>query len=246
MLPYWILYFIPLAGVLLGRRLAPSARTAIWWSVSLLLTFLIGFRQQVGGDWYAYLAYLERASLMTLLEVLVHSDPGYYLVNWMVAGLGGHIYSVNLICGALLMSGVAVFGRRQPSPWLAFLVAVPYLIIVVGMGYTRQAVALGFVLLGLAALSDSRMRRFVILVLIGAAFHKSAVLMLPVAALASSQKRLWNLFWVGVISLVGGYLFLFDSVDALRGGELRIAGWFDSCLNERGAGSFIHDPASSA
>ncbi|MBF5052779.1 hypothetical protein ISO4_01381 [Alcanivorax venustensis ISO4] len=113
------------------------------------------------------------------------------------------------------MAGVVIFSRRQPIPTLALLVAVPYLITVVGMGYTRQAVALGCVLLGLVALSDGGMRRFAIVVLIGAAFHKSAVLMLPIAALASSQKRVWNFFWVGVVSLVGGYLFLFDSVDTL-------------------------------
>lgn len=215
MLPYWILYLISTVGVLSPRRLTSSARTAVWWLMGILFTLAVGLRHEVGGDWYAYIAYLQRASLMTLPEVLLHGDPGYYLVNWVVAGFGGEVYWVNLICGTLLVSGVAVFAHRQPLPWLAMLVAVPYLIIVVGMGYTRQAVALGFVLLGLVALSDGRMRRFVVWVLIGAAFHKSAVLMLPVAALASTQKRLWNLFWVGVISLIGGYLFLFDSVDSL-------------------------------
>jgi len=137
------------------------------------------------------------------------------LINWLVAGLGGNIYFVNLLCGIFLMTGVIVFARQQPLPSLALLVAVPYLIIVVGMGYSRQAVALGFVLLGLAALANGRTRRFALWVLLGATFHKSAVLLLPVAALASSEKRLWNLVWIGVITLVGGYLFLFDSVDAL-------------------------------
>lgn len=215
MLPYWVLYFIPFIGVLFGRRLTASARTAIWWLVGLLLAFAIGLRHQVGGDWPHYLAYLERASSMTFLEALFQSDPGYYLVNWMMASFGGAIYWINLICGSLLISGIVVFARRQPLSWLTLLVAVPYLIIVVGMGYTRQAVALGFLLLGLTALSNGKMRLFVVWVLIGAAFHKSAVLMLPVAALASSQKRMWNLVWVGVISLIAGYLFLFDSVDTL-------------------------------
>ena len=35
------------------------------------------------------------------------------------------------------------FVRRQPMPWLGLLVAIPYLVIVVGMGYSRQAIALG-------------------------------------------------------------------------------------------------------
>lgn len=215
MLPYWILLLIPAIGVLSQRRLAPASRTAMWWLIGALFAMAIGLRHQVGGDWGAYLGYLDRAAVMSLGEVLMHGDPGYYLLNWLAVNLGGNIYWVNLICGAILMTGVVLFARRQPLPWLALLVAVPYLIIVVGMGYTRQAVALGFVLLGLVALGDGRVRLFVIWVLIGAAFHKSAVLMLPVAGLAASQSRLVSMVWAGSATLIGGYLFLFDSADAL-------------------------------
>lgn len=215
MLPYWLLYFIPTLGVLTVKNASPMTQRVTWWLVGSVFVMAIGLRHQVGGDWEAYLGYLERASFMTLPEVLLHGDPGYYLVNWFVSRVGGNIYAVNLICGALLMAGVVRFSRLQPLPSLALLVAVPYLLTVVGMGYTRQAVALGYVLLGLVALSHGYMRRFAVLILIAAAFHKSAILMLPVAALASSQKRIWNIFWVGVVSLIGGYLFLFDSVDTL-------------------------------
>ncbi len=45
------------------------------------------------------------------------------------------------------MSGLVQFCRKQPLPWLALAVAAPFIIIVVGMGYTRQSVALGFILL---------------------------------------------------------------------------------------------------
>jgi hypothetical protein len=215
MLPYWMLFLIPALGVLAQRRLAPSAQTAVWWLVGGLFALAIGLRFEVGGDWFAYLGYLYRAAGMSLIEVLLHGDPGYYLLNWVVAQLGGNIYWVNLACGAILMTGVVAFARRQPLPWLALLVAVPYLIIVVGMGYSRQAVALGFVLLGLVALGDSRLRVFVVWVMIGAAFHKSAVLILPVAGLAASHNRLLSLAWIGAASLIGGYLFLFDSFDSL-------------------------------
>ena len=88
-----------------------------------------------------------------------------------------------------MMWGTVVFCRDQPNPWLALLAAVPYMLVVVGMGYTRQAVALGFALLGLAALGHGRTRAFVIWIAIGATFHKSAVSLLPIAALAASHNR---------------------------------------------------------
>ncbi|ABI57680.1 EpsG family protein [Alkalilimnicola ehrlichii MLHE-1] len=213
--PYWLFFLVPLLGLFSPKRLAPDARLAAWCLIGLFFALAIGLRHEVGGDWGSYLAYLKRAGEMSLQEVLLASDPGYYLVNWLVAQFGGGIYWVNLICGAILMAGVVKFARRQPLPWLALLVAVPYLIIVVGMGYTRQAVALGLVLLALVALGDGRTRTFIGWVLIGAAFHKSAVLLLPVAGLAASRNRWFSMAMGALAALIGGYIFLFDSVDHL-------------------------------
>jgi hypothetical protein len=98
---------------------------------------------------------------------------------------------------------------------LALLAAVPYMLVVVGMGYTRQAVALGFALLGLTALGKGKVRSFVLWVAIGATFHKSAVLLLPIAALAASRNRLLTAAIVGATTLLLYYLLLADASEAL-------------------------------
>lgn len=172
-------------------------------------------RYKVGGDWFAYERMLELDKLKALGDVLTGGDPGYHFLSWLVARAGGSIYWVNTVCGMILMSGVVRFSRALPLPWLALLVAIPYLIIVVGMGYTRQAAALGFVMLGLVALGNHNARGFVVWTVLGAAFHKSAVLMLPVAALAATSNRFWSLFWGGIISLGAAYFFVFDSAEHL-------------------------------
>jgi len=215
MLPYWLFFLLPTLAVLSTQKLSPRSQEAVWLLALLFFALAIGLRHQVGGDWGAYLRYLETASLMRFHEAITASDPGYYLLNWLVAQAGGNIYWVNFLCGLILMIGLVSFARRQPLPWLALLVAVPYLIMVVGMGYTRQAVALGFMLLGLVALGDGRSRWFLFWVLLGASFHKSAVLLLPMAGLAASQQRSVTLAWAAFASLIGGYIFLFDSVDTL-------------------------------
>jgi len=215
MLPYWLFFLFPAGVILANRRLAPSSQTLAWWLVWLFFSLAIGLRFEVGGDWFTYARHLELRSATSLADVLLGSDPGYYLVNWLVAQAGGSIILVNTVCGMIVMAGVVRFARSQPLPWLALLVAVPYLIIVVGMGYTRQSVALGFLLLGLVSLRNRQMRWFVFWVMLGATFHKSAVLMLPVAALAATSNRFWSVLWVGLMSLVGGYLFVFDSAERL-------------------------------
>lgn len=201
--------------MLAPSMLRPQSQRVVLWFVGGVFALAIGLRFQVGGDWGAYLRHFDKSAFLSFSDVFQGGDPGYYLVNWLVWNLDGNIYWVNLICGAVMMFGVIRFSLRQPLPWLAILVAVPYLLVVVAMGYTRQATALGFMLLGLVALGDKNLRWFVIWVLIGAAFHKSAVLMIPVAALASSGNRLLTAFWASLMALLGGYLFLLDSVDAL-------------------------------
>lgn len=234
MWPFWLMFLVPAFGVLVPRRLAAAPASVMWWVVGLLFALMIGLRHEVGGDWFNYLPHFQHAATMSFAEAASMGDPGHYVLNRLVAGLGGSIYTVNLIYGAVLMIGTVVFCRRQPNPWLALLAAVPYMLIVVGMGYTRQSVALGLALLGLVALREQRVRAFVLCVAVGALFHKSAVLLLPIAVLASSRNR-----WLtGAMALLSTallyYLLLADSAEAMwtnyveadmrsSGGAIRVA-----------------------
>ena len=213
MWPFWAMFLIAAWGVLVPRRLPVGQAKVVWWLVGLLFALMIGLRHEVGGDWFNYLPHFVRASQMSFAEAAAMGDPGHYLLNRWVAGMGGNIYTVNLIYAAVLMWGTVVFCRRQPNPWLALLAAVPYMLIVVGMGYTRQSVALGLALLGLVALGEHRIRTFVICIAVGALFHKSAVLLLPIAMLAASRNRVLTSVMVMFCMGLMYYLLLMDSAD---------------------------------
>lgn len=227
MWPYWVLFLVPaLAAVLRPRPLrTPLQANPMRWGVQWLalfagLTLMIGFRFEVGGDWLNYFNYLDRVQGASLLEVLESPDPGYELVNWISLEMGWGVYGVNLFCGLVLATGLVHFCRNLPRPWLAMATAVPYLVIVVGMGYSRQGVALGFAMLGLVALMNRSIWPFVVWVLLGATFHKTAVILLPIAALASTRNRWWTALWVGVVTLGAYQLFLQDSVEGLVEGYI--------------------------
>lgn len=215
MWPYWLMFLVPAWAVLMPGRLKPRQSRVMWVVVGVLFALMMGLRHEVGGDWLNYLPHFRETATRDFMEVMGRGDPGYYGLNWLVAQLGGSIYHVNLICAAIIMWGTVVFCRAQPNPWLALLSAVPYMLVVVGMGYTRQAVALGFALLALTALGNGRTRTFVIWIAIGATFHKSAVLLLPIAALAASRNRVMTAGLVGVSTVLLYYLLLADASEAL-------------------------------
>lgn len=215
MMVYWAMFVIALLGVMAPKRLPRRQSLLVMGVVGLLFSIIIGLRHQVGGDWDAYEQQFYDFSAALALSDFVFGDPAYYGIGWGVAALGGGIHGLNFICALILMCGVVAFCRAQPNPWLALLIAIPYLLIVVGMGYTRQATAIGLVLLAMVALGEGSRKRFVLLIMLAAAFHKTAVMMIPVVALAAHGSRLWNFTWATIAGLIAYGLFLMPSQDAL-------------------------------
>jgi hypothetical protein len=200
-----------------------------WILVVVAFALLIGYRHEVGGDWFNYLRMLDRMQDAGLVEALTLGEPGYRLLEWFAWTTGGGIYTVNLLSGIIFAYGLAVFCRSLPRPWLALTVAVPYLVVVVSMGYTRQACAIGLAMLGLVALGHRSVRSFVLFVFLAATFHKSAVLLLPIAALAATRRRLWVGLWVGLLCVLGYYLILEESIDYF------VQGYFEDAMQSEGA-----------
>jgi hypothetical protein len=190
--------------------LRPARPSFDWALVWLFITLLVGFRFEVGGDWGTYTQYLRDVIYrrVDFVEILTKKDPSYYLLNWISAEMDWGIFGVNLIGGAIFALGLVVFCQRQPSPWLALAVSIPYAVIVVAMGYSRQGIALGLEMLGLVSLSNKSTLKFVMWVALAGTFHRSAVLLLPIAALARSQNRYLSIAWAGAASAIFYYLLL--------------------------------------
>jgi hypothetical protein len=181
----------------------------------LCVALLIGLRYRIGGDWRAYSDFLAKVEFRSLGDVLGLSDPGYSLINWLVASAGFNIWAVNLICGLIFVWGMWWLVRLQPEPWLCVLVAVPYIIIVVAMGYTRQAVALGLLMAALASFERKRVGQFALLVVLAVTFHRSAIVVLPIGLLSITRNRL--LIGLMLISLAASLysVFVASEVDRL-------------------------------
>lgn len=182
---------------------------------ALFVTLMIGFRHEVGGDWFTYEEMYESFRYAGLGATLPRGDPAYSFLNWFGQQLGVGIWFVNVVCGAIFTWGLVQFAKRQPNPWLAILVGVPYLIIVVAMGYTRQGVAIGLILAGLASLDRKGILYFAAYVLIGTLFHKTAIVVIPLVALAATRNRIATFAILIALAAILYYFFLASDVDFL-------------------------------
>lgn len=231
MLPYWLLFTLFAAGaVQYGRRPTPGVQAAPFLAVAaILIVIIVGLRFQVGADWEAYVEMFDGARYLEFDDTMLRNDPGYLLINQIVYWIGLEVWAVNVLCALVFTFGLVKFSRRQPNPWLAVLVAVPYLIIVVAMGYSRQAVAIGLIMAGLTAVEKQSFVRFGMYIVVAATFHKTAVIILPLVALTAARHRAV----IGAAVAVTGYFLYSWFLEA--GMEKFSTNYLEEGLNSQGA-----------
>lgn len=218
MFPYWTIFSLSAIGAILFRANQGRGRQGgpLLFALAFVVMLMIGLRFQVGGDWSNYLRIFQETRFLDLGEALQTQDPGYAFLNWTAQQFGVGIWFVNLACAIFFTWGLTSFARRQSNPWMAFVVAVPYLIIVVAMGYTRQAVAIGILLAGLAQLqARPSLLVFGFYIIAATLFHKSAIIVLPLVAFSFARNRSVTIFIAAILSVVLYYLFVEASIDRL-------------------------------
>ena len=217
MFPYWLLFSMTAVGAVQfhrsrNRRVQGGPLLVL---MGIFIGMMVGLRNEVGGDWFNYVSIFHDIRIEPFWDALTMPDPGYALLNWIVSRIGVEIWLVNLACAAIFAWGLTKFVKQQPNPWLALVVAVPYLIIVVAMGYTRQAAAIGFILLGLSTAKGRRITRFWVYTLFAAVFHKTAIIILPLVAISQTHNRLIMAALGVLMAAMLYYLFLSSAIDLL-------------------------------
>ena len=213
MIPYWLIFIIPALFALAANPVARRNNDGtvrggidtLWACLFVSITFFIGVREEVGADWFTYIYHLELAQGKSYRQIFSSLEFSHWFLNKLMVDLGWGLLGVNLVYGVLFSVGLVAFARVQPRPWVALACAVPYLVIVVGMGYSRQAVAVGLTLIGLVAFRRGRIASYIFWVLLAASFHNTAMFVFAVTALAVEKKHR-IIFLIGLL-VAGGLLF---------------------------------------
>jgi len=122
--------------------------------IFLWLLFMIGLRQEIGADWNNYLVYYRDIIQIGLRGIFI-TEPGYGLLNYISGQLDGGIYLTNTLSALLFLFGLLFFIKDLPYKSLAIVIA-SYLIFVVAMGYSRQAIAISIVMVAYKFYMDKK------------------------------------------------------------------------------------------
>lgn len=234
MLIYWLLLAYPATMALIyPAHTRPSRRNAgqVLGLAGFVLfyTLVAGLRWDVGGDWGNYVEIYEDIVGESLVYAMSVTDPLYGLVNWISAQFGLEIYFVNAVCAFLLVFGVARIAGTFRDPWLAMTMAVPYLLIVVGLGYIRQGAAIGLLLMAMSAFDRGRLIRTILYLVMAVGFHATAIMVFPLFAYTLSRRYRFLAIILALLSIAAYFVVVVPRLEKFT------AGYIDQELESTGA-----------
>jgi len=186
-LGYWLLIGLPI--LLSFAALPKKIRNLSLLLVSLIYILFIGLRYEVGPDREAYAYKYEAISSLTLKEAISFTEPGFAMLNWLLAQMNGNIYWVNFIVAVIFVSGLIRFAKTTPLPFIALVSVTPYLVIAIGMSAARQSAAIGLVFHLMASWRQGLVNKLSLSTL-AVSFHYSAVMSL-IFVLQSLKMPSW-------------------------------------------------------
>lgn len=186
MVVYWVVVLLP-TFLALGQPRIQRGVHALILAPLFAALFLFMALRETGGDYSTYLDLFEQIQGESLQIAMQTVEPAYGLLNWVSGDLSLGIYGVNAACALIFLYCLHRVAQKEQHPLLLLALAIPYFVIVVGMGYTRQGVAAALLMLSVVLLRERHPVRAAISVVLGSMFHYSAIIGLALPLLGATR-----------------------------------------------------------
>lgn len=216
MIPYLLLLVFVTTTSYLGRRLRNRApRRASLGVVGAALVLFAGLRDSsVGTDTGTYIRHFHASDSFDI--VFERQDAGYYLISWFARAVTDS-YVLLLVLTALVVVScyMVVFVRVVKRYETAIFLFVALGVYTFFFNGARQGIAAGICFLAIPFLLERRMWPYIALVIAATAFHRTALITLPLYWVATAQVN-WRRLAVlaGATVLVVAFLGVFVDVAA--------------------------------
>lgn len=182
MIVYWAFVIIPAFFAIWEY---PYRNQSIYKFFTFLLLFCLFFFmafRETAGDYSTYLRLFNILKEESFTRSVQITEPVYGALNWMSGQFGFGLYGVNVVGAVLFLSAIYQLAKHELLPYFLLAISIPYFVIVVGMGYTRQGMAAAVLIFALLQLRKGNVFRFVAMIAVAAGFHYSVAvyIILPI------------------------------------------------------------------
>lgn len=160
-------------------------------TIAVGLVLFMGTRYETGCDFHGYhVRFYRLYDNVSFAEIVGREEPAFHLMNWLVHSLDFGYVWVNLVASAIYIFCISRFIKLSHRPILLLALFFPILVVQLGMSGLRQALATGFLMLALVEFVSGNRLKTGIYILVGALFHQSLVVLLPLAMIAGHRVSL--------------------------------------------------------
>jgi hypothetical protein len=187
-------------------------------AVSLLfLLIFMGTRYYVGCDFTGYLNRYENISpYASAFEAFGKAEPGFSLIEILVKTSGLSFVWLIFFATLIIIGCYWVFLRAIQHPLIVLALLFPIMMTQLGMSGVRQGIAVGFLAVAATSFMDGRRWMTALWILVGAQFHLSVAIFLPIAFLAGRQVNVKMMIAAGVLLSPLAILVIGDRFDTYQ------------------------------
>jgi hypothetical protein len=168
---------------------------------AVFLLWFMGARNQVGCDWWGYLHRFAITQLDQPISALINDfdEPGFWLLTKFVRENDLSYMWLNMFASVIMVICFVVFCRAHRDSLMILALLFPVVIVQLSMSGIRQGLAVGFLMVASVAWMRGSKLWTAIWIAVGAQFHTSVIMFLPIAALAGRKVTTKWLFGSAVI-----------------------------------------------
>lgn len=208
---YWI---IVAAVIILGMIMPQQGKRRKYYVVimAIIHSFVCGFRYQyLTGDLQTYHnTYVTLTNYGWFSDEIIQEgrNTGFQMFMKLIATLTNSNYQLFLLTVAIIIEvavGILIY-KYSPRPWLSYLVWNCVGFYVFGFSAVKQSLSMAFIVFAMICILESRVKLFVLLVVLAGFIHAPAFAFLPAYFLA---KRRVNMWMIGMYIAAAGLIFIF-------------------------------------
>ena len=182
---YYFVFIIPLFFYYISEKLSKNLNKFSLFFVLFIFALFTGSRVEIGGDWGTYLKnYYILGQNFKLYDFNIRSDWGFETLSYFFYTNDQPIFFLNLVISFFNFFCLFLFLKNEKYKWLFMVIAVPFYVIVLQIGFIRQSVAISFILLSMMAIKNKYYLAFLMFMIFGMMFHKSSLLIFIIMILS--------------------------------------------------------------
>ena len=206
---FYLFLFLVISALGLAKARGAGSELLLW-AVLVGLVLFVGTRLDTGCDFSSYQQrFLNAVYYESVADAISGGEPGFQALVYATREAGLDYVWLNVFCALIFFVGAGFFVRRHPEPLVVVALMFPILIVQLSMSGVRQAIAVSFMMLALVAFMDRKRVLSVVWIILGASFHQSVLLFLPLAWMSGRQLSVPRV--LGALAILGPLALLMIS-----------------------------------